>query len=674
MKIHWLLMAATAASVSGCYNVESPAASRVGSFQVDVQTISAVASNGSLQPLSVVPSCIKQHGTRLDQVPAEVRGTKDCPYVVPNGQVELRVDILALDTSGKTFDFNGPVSFKVVPGDLSGDYTYYWTNLSRGRGVGTLRAAHVYGEVRVWALDEPVQPNYSDGGIDGDPTKLPTEPSSRTFAAGSSETIYFQEPSLATIQTPQIYDNRDSPFMGQFVTIGRAPESGSIQYQNCPDRDLDGDGKVDPEPPKPVTLLVTGTDPSGFFVTDITSCPVPEDTSSAAQVNVPEPSGYLPGSYGSMFVYNYNFPEGLNAGDLLWTLSGSVQEFTATTQLTFPSWTVREHVRELPPDQWNKYLALNPPVELNLRHCGLKNQLSPQGVDILCGYYNSNLKLESLESGLVKLRRARFPKVFKNCDLNGDGDVPFFCNSSGAWVPCGTPPEQERAEIQCNIDCTTGAGEHLNTVCSELTQFNGFGQFVVEMAGPGPRAAGLDDTLSSRWQEVLLSNTASDKTPTAYEDGTEVSVWCDLDTHFRFGTATVTAANTDELLPAKTRKDVIIEKGQGFVAFLAPQLPPTSPSAPAPRCYVSRNTHSRVLVMTKDAVPDLKVDCNENDANAERARQCRYLHGATYDVVGHLKQIQAARPRWMVLPRDADDICCYPGPDMQCPSPIQTCK
>ncbi|WNG49041.1 hypothetical protein F0U60_36680 [Archangium minus] len=674
MKIHWLLMAATAASVSGCYNVDSPAAARVGSFQVKVQSISAVASSGSLQPLSVVPSCIRQYGTRLDQVPAEVRGTNDCRYVVPTGQVELLVDILALDTSGRPFDFNGPVAFKVVPGDLAGDYSYHWTNLTKGRGNGKLRAAHVYGEVRVWALDEPVELSYTDGGVAGDGTKLPPEPSSRTYAAGSSETLFFQEPSLATIQTPQIYDNRDSPFMGQFVTIGRAPESGSIQYQNCPDRDLDGDGKVDPEPAKPVTLLVTGTDPSGFFVTDITSCPVPEDTSPAAQVYVPEPSGYLPGSYGSMFVYNYNFPEGLNAGDLLWTLSGSVQEFTSTTQLTFPSWTVREHVRQLPPDQWNKYLALNPPVDFNLRHCGLRNQLNPQGVDVLCGYYNSNLKLESMESGLVKLHRVRFPQVFKNCDLNGDGEVPFFCNSSGAWVPCGTPAEHEKDEIQCNIDCTTGAGEHQNKVCSELTQFNGFGQFVVELAGPGPREAGLDDTLPARWQEVVLSDTASNKTRTTYDNGTEVSVWCELETYVRFGPTTVTATPTDELLPAKTRKDVIINNGDGFVAFLARQLPPSSPSVPAPRCYVSRNTHSRVLVMTKDAVPDLKVDCDENDANAERAQQCRYLHGATYNVVGHLKQIQAARPRWMVLPRDADDVCCYPGPGMQCPSPIQTCK
>lgn len=689
MKKHWILMAATAASLSGCYNVESAAPGTVGSFRVVVQSISAVSDSGSQQPLSVVPSCIKQYGTRLDQVPAAVRGTPDCRYIVPSGQVELQVDVTALDRAGKPFDFSGPVAFKVVPGEVSGDYSYAWMQLSRGRGTGKLRAQHVYGEVRVWAMDEPVEIRYdADGGVvpPQSDAGLPPEPDAgRTYSAGSSDTLYFQEPTLAAIQTPQGFDNRSSPFVGSFVTIGRAPESGSVLYQNCPDQDLNGDGKPDPQPPKPVTLLVTGTDPAGFFVTDITACPVPEDTTSASGVRTAEPSGYLPGSYGSMFVYNYSFPEGLDTGDLLWTLSGSIQEFTSTTQLTFPSWTVREHVRELPPDQWTKYLKLNPPVELNLRHCFVENVFAPFITDVLCGYNTRNLKLESLESGMVKLRRVRFPKVFKDCDLDGNGSVPFFCqtkDAAGNWIygGCVTPapnPDPDAAERQCNMECTTGSGPYLNTVCTEKAQFNSFGQFVVEMAGPGPREAGLDNSLPSRTQEVLVSDTASKKTATGYEADTQVSVFCDLDTYMRAGDSNVTATNADVLLPAKARQDLVLPNGQGFVAFLAKQLPPPStetPAPPAPRCYVARNSHTRILLMTKDAVPDLKVDCDEQDANATRAQQCRNLHGATFDVVGHLRHVQAARPRWMVLPRDVDDICCYPGPGLQCPSPIKPCE
>jgi hypothetical protein len=57
--------------------------------------------------------------------------------------------------------------------------------------------------------------------------------------------------------------------------------------------------------------------------------------------------GFLPGTYASMFVFNFNFPDALDEGDLLFTLSGSVQEFTSTTQMVFPAWTTAERVRRL---------------------------------------------------------------------------------------------------------------------------------------------------------------------------------------------------------------------------------------------------------------------------------------------------------------------------------------
>ncbi len=669
MKTTQLLLAATAAAaVSGCYSVESPPLSGVGAFRVDVQRLSTVADDGTLQPLSVVPTCLKRYNDTLEQVPADQRGKSDCRYVIPTGQVEMQVSVTALGKSGEPRDFHGPVSFKLDPGELAGDYGYAWVQITKGVGVGTLRAQHLFGEVRVLVADEPVKLHYINGAVAGDPTKLPQEPTTRSYASSASTPMYFQEPSLAAIQTPQGFDNRTSPFVNQFVTIGRMPEAGGALKRDCPGIDDNQD----------VTLLVTGTDPSGFFVTDITACPVPENTSSASGVRVAEPNGYLPGTYGSMFVYNYSFPEGLYPGDLLWTLAGSIQEFTSTTQLTFPSWTVREHVRLRPQDEWEIHLAKNPPVELNLRHCFLDNVLSPFITDILCGYNNKNLKMESLESGLVKMRRVRFPQVFKTCDLNGDATVPSFCQTKDAmgnwiWGNCDTSnptTDPNAAERQCNADCTTGTGTYANTVCAERTQYTGFGQFVVEMAGPGPREAGLDDTLPARTQVVALSGGASRKTPIGYDTGTQVSVWCEEAAHVRFGDTTVTASTQDELLPARQRKDVVTSANGGFVAFLAQ----TTPEGQAPRCHVAANTHTRMLLITRDAVPDLRVDCDENDTDAERARQCRFLHGATYDVVGHLRQVQAARPRWMVMPRDADDLCCHPGVGLECPKPVQPCK
>jgi hypothetical protein len=91
-------------------------------------------------------------------------------------------------------------------------------------------------------------------------------------------------------------------------------------------------------------------------------------------------------------------------------------------------------------------------------------------------------------------------------------------------------------------------------------------------------------------------------------------------------------------------------------------------------CHVAANTRTRILVMTRDAVPSLQVECREDDPDAEKATQCRNLHGATFDVTGHLRQITAARPRWMVSPRDADDVCCRPGVGLECPRPIKPCQ
>jgi len=91
------------------------------------------------------------------------------------------------------------------------------------------------------------------------------------------------------------------------------------------------------------------------------------------------------------------------------------------------------------------------------------------------------------------------------------------------------------------------------------------------------------------------------------------------------------------------------------------------------QCHVSINSRIRIAVVTRDAVPDLEVDCQENDANTDRARQCRLLRAATFNITGHLRQVSAARPRWIVYPRDVDDVCCFPGPEGQCPRPIEPC-
>ncbi|MCP3141190.1 single stranded DNA-binding domain-containing protein [Pyxidicoccus xibeiensis] len=655
------LMLLSALAMAGCYTEETSQPQGIASFKVEVTGL----TNAQGAPLPVVTACAVQYGSQA-AVPAEVRGTEECRYIVPLVASDIALDITALDQKGQPLEsFNGPVSFRVVPGNLSrGEYEYRWTTLTDGRGTGTVRAGQLYGKVNVWVQDEAPEVDYQNGVVV--PGKLPTEPATRTLATGLSKPLMFEEPTIALVQTPQRGNDPTltssqkqlSAYNGTFMSIGRAPESGAVLRQNC----VDGD----PNANALMTLLVTGIDPGGFFVTDVTACRVRENGVPGANTQTAEPDGYFPGRFNSIYIYNYSFPEALDPGDLLWGVTGSVQEFTSTTQLTFPSWIVREHVRLLPQTEWDKYLKLVQPVEINNRLCGYGR--SPYIADPLCGLSYINYKLESLESSLVKVRRVTFPRVFHNCDTNGDGQVPIFCQTlAGTWGGCGDEdsPNLDVTERQCNIDCAVGTGPFTGQLCTERNTFETFGQFSVAMNPTGAAEASLDASVPGRISRVTAEVTW--KESSGFEPGQEVHVWCDKAANLRFGG--ITLPETDNVpLAARTLYAHTLRASEAFV-WVSPQTPANG----AVTCQVAMNARTRINVVTKDAAPDLVVDCREDDPDAERARQCRFLRGATFDITGHLRQVSAARPRWMVLPRDQDDLCCHPGPGLECPRPIKPC-
>lgn len=655
------LMLVSAVALAGCYTQETPQPKGVASFQVEVKGLYTTTSPRRVLP--VVNACVRQYGSQ-DAVPAEVRGTDACRYVIPLGATDIELDITALDVQGQPMEsFNGPVSFRVVPGNLTGAYTYRWANLTNGKGTGTVRASQLYGQMNVWVQDEPVEVDYSEGEVV--PGDLPEEPKNRTYSTGLSKSVLFEEPTIASVQVPQNGD-QETAYAGTYMRIGRNPESGTVLRQNCEEGD--------PNNNEPVTLLVTGTDPGGFFVTDITACRVREGSIQGGNTQTPEPGGYLPGRFNAMYIYNYSFPEGLDPGDLLWTVAGSVQEFTATTQLTFPSWSIRERVRLLPQSEWNKYLRLVPPVEVNGRLCGYSS--TPFVTDPLCGYSYGNYKMESLESALVTIRRVKFPTVFKSCDANGNGTVPFFCadTRAGTWAGCGpdSPNDPDLPERQCNIDCTLGMGQFAGQLCSEKNTFTTFGQFVVEMNGTGPAAANLDASVPARIQTLAVPVDNNPETTQwanapGFVPGMKLNIWCDKAAVLRFGGASLPSSG-DVQVAALTLLEHTLASGQSAVYASA-----QTEANGAVSCQIAPHSRTRINVVTRDAAPDLVVDCREDDPDAGRAQQCRYLRAATFDITGHLRQVSAARPRWMVLPRDQDDLCCHPGPGMQCPAPIQPC-
>jgi hypothetical protein len=658
--------------LAGCFPVtSSPHGDELSSFQVDVTDAYLVRPEGQPRvPIPVVLRCERQYGGQA-RVPKEARGTPDCPYAMPLTDIAFDVSVSAIGTSGALLTSASPlVTFRVVPGALTGDYSYRSVQLSAGRGAATVKARSVFGKVRLWAEDAPLNPLYSDGGVADAGAQPSFDLTGRTFAVGVSPILYFEEPTLARLQIPSTFDNRSSPLVGQFVTVGHSPEDGEPFRQSCAD-DPEHDGQL-------ATMVVTGLTTTGFYVTDLTACRLREDlydpVTGEQVVRVPEPSGFMPGTYGSIFVFNAAFPEGLDPGDLIWSVAGTVAEPSASTQLTFPSWSIREKVRLLPESEWNKYLDQVVPATLNLRMCGLDDNATPFLTDTLCGHLRTNLKMESLESSLVQIRNVRFPRVFANCDLNGDGHVPLFCEShqSGhwAWDTCtpGNPTDPDANERQCNIDCTVGQGPYRTQLCSEETNYLNTGQFVVALPGPGSAEANLDDSVPSRIQSVAISD-QSTQARHSYRPGAFVRIWCNTRVRFAFGPGNVQATEESPILEPRTLLPHIFSDPNLFVAFVA-----ESDFDPDSACVIGQDVVTRVNLNLRNAIPDFPADCTEDDQDPDSAEECHQIHAARYEVLGHLRHGQASRPRWTVVPRYSDDICCRPGPDLPCPSLIQQCS
>lgn len=706
----------------GCPIVPSPVRPTIASLKV---TIKAPRAIGTGAPIAVSGQCQLKFG---GVIPDGVAGTPDCPYAIPRGPIEIEVTATALDQLGKPLpSFTNPITFRVVPGQLPATPADRWAPSVDGVAQRSLRLQRVYGQVRIWAEDAPVPAAYAGAQrVDGGPV----EPETRSFAVGLSPPISFEEPTLATLQLPDDGTNRSSPFVGEFVTIGRPPESGALLRQSC-DADQERNGL-------PAAMVVTGTDPGGFYVSDITSCRVRELGAGNGAFEPPDPclvplndggtvplsqwdggqgtsgprkcrlSGavcladggcpsYYPGTFGSVYVFNNSFPEGLNDGDLLFSVGGSVQEFTSTTQLTFPSWTIGERVHTLPQAEWGKWLNQVPIVDLTYRVCGARDQPSIFLTDQLCGHNNANLKMESLESALVRIRNVRFPTDFVDCDLNGDSQVVQFCErpderGTFIWGSCAfntAEPPSDAPERVCNSECTTGTGLWRGHRCAEVTTFRAFGQYPVEIGGAGPSRVGLDDSLPKRIQSVEVTHRSSVAAESA--PGVELNILCDGDVYFRFGAVDDRASPRDALLPKGELLNHILGPTQRTVHFYdaSPQpfappgngpfadlfdVSPRKPDAGSPApviCQVAENARVRINLLTRDAVPELSPDCLEDDSEA--GRECLALRRGSFDIIGHLRHVPAARPRWTVQPRSPKDLCCHPGPGLSCPRPIQPC-
>jgi hypothetical protein len=370
------------------------------------------------------------------------RGTREQPLPFTNTGADLTVSVAVFDANDLPLtSFEGTLTLSVSPGSLvaitAPGAVGNVVRLRNGRiDDVSVRIARAYGESRLWAEDTgylPVDPrrspapacsdgrdNDGDGFADfpGDVgCEAPNDDEERggSFAVGTSEALFFATPLLADVQGRAA----NSPLVDQRVTvIGRTELSPAPEGANAH------------------RLVVTQTDNTGFYITDI------DDRSCEGAP-----------CFNSMYSFNFRTPDGMRPCDLLAVLTGSVAEFVSSTQLAQPGFQVGVLWR-----------ADDPAVG----RC-----LIPEATPLAPATVRDPALMERFESGLVRVTDVALPTMIgpmiapqgipmegaTNCDLNGDGRIVFGGNAEG----------------NCSNACAA------DPTCSEWSAWSRYGQVSVAL-------------------------------------------------------------------------------------------------------------------------------------------------------------------------------------------------
>lgn len=371
------------------------------------------------------------------------RGTPAAPRPFSADGVTYTVRLEARGANGqRNTSFNGFLALSVQPGIVravrgegaTGNYVQLRAGLAENVEITVSRA---YGETRLWAEEDgylPVDPQRTPrpscgDGVDNDRDGFVDYPADQGCAApnddtelggsyvvGTSEPMFFASPLISDVQG----HGGVSPLLDARVTI---------------------QGRVSPAAPmtgeRAHRLVVTQTDNSGFFVTDI------DDVSC----------GGMP-CFNHLYSFNFRAPDGMRPCDILATLTGSVAEFVSSTQLAQPGYEVGVAWR---------------PNDPAVGECQI-----PDAVELSA---TALTNAESLESGLVRATDVVLPTVMgpglapggiagpgaTNCDLNGDGRITY---DGGMEDQCATACQGDPA-------------------CSEWSNWARYGQVTVTLPGMG---------------------------------------------------------------------------------------------------------------------------------------------------------------------------------------------
>ncbi len=352
----------------------------------------------------------------------------DSGGTLPRGPVEVHLEITAFSSDGGPDNgYNGFARLYSVPGIIlvglgddggtsalsQGPATYPIVGFVRGHATADLWAAQVYGETVFWVSQIDAMAGGSSAG-----------------AIGESNPICYGYETLASVHSVL-------PLPTAFVSFGIATGE-------------DAGRCVRPT----VDLIVTAVGTNYAVVTDLDTYE-PDSGLPAPGFDPATGVNDLAGSWGSLYVYGPG-TSALSLGARLASLSGSVQSVAGNIELDAPAWTIAS-----PGSQpW----ALPNPVAFDPSWCGPREAGLLTSNALLCSPPAANLNLPSLESSLVSISAATLPSRWLNCDLDGNGIVPYrsssgcmpqtmgtFCSADAGGFGC--PAGQDCVANECLLRC-----------------------------------------------------------------------------------------------------------------------------------------------------------------------------------------------------------------------------
>jgi hypothetical protein len=370
----------------------------------------------------------------------------DAPCTHSATPLSHRATIRALRDDG-TLDmgFNGAVVISLIPSGLLTDAFL----LGDGRHVRTveltdgeasdvaLSYSRAFGDVRLLVEDLGYRPrqNVTEAACyelypsEGCYARDDDDPSLGSGAVGVSEPIYFTNPRVYDLQytVVEVVDEAEgwpSPLAGFRPTLDGASRDELPALADC----------TGPQGRREL-LVVTGLSVDGFFVTDVCNAAGPD--------------------FAHLYVYNFHTPEGMERGDCLTSLTGTIQEFQGFTELKNPFWQVDCD----PSDP-----ACSTP------RC---TDLLPPPVLLDSATLEDDFAMEGLEAGLVELRDVITASEYRSCDLNGNGaisgDAEWDCQRDCGDDPACVVLESYETYFQWTV---TKDGREINVVTRGTLEFD----------------------------------------------------------------------------------------------------------------------------------------------------------------------------------------------------------